>query len=137
MEHRFEKFFVNDTTIFINDSKSTNFQSVFKATTKVSNALLILHGLTKDIDYRTFQISDNVKEIILPTYMEDLKKLNNINNFKITTYTKFEELKKILFEKSNNYEFVLFSCGGSSFNEFKNYKERGEKFKELVIGILS
>ena len=27
---------------------------------------------------------------------------------------------------------VLFSCGGASFNDFKNYKERGNFFKKIV-----
>ena len=27
---------------------------------------------------------------------------------------------------------ILFSCGGASFNDFKNYEERGNYFKNLV-----
>ncbi len=27
---------------------------------------------------------------------------------------------------------VLFSCGGASFNDFKNYKDRGKFFKNIV-----
>lgn len=130
MEHRFEKFFKTDNTIFINDSKSTNFQSVYKATTKVNNALLILHGLTKGMNPKTLKVSESVKEVLLPTYMD---KSLNFKNIKVTNYTYFEELKNLIHEKSKNYEYVLFSCGGSSFNEFKNYKERGEKFKEIVM----
>ena len=40
----------------------------------------------------------------------------------------------------NNYkkfDTVLFSCGGSSFSNFKNYMERGEYFKEMIVGEIS
>jgi len=130
MEHRFEKFYEKNSTIFINDSKSTNFQSVFKATTKVTNSLLILHGLTKGIDPKTLHLSKNVKEVLVPSYMQDHLKLQNV---KYTVYTEFGDLKKLIKDKYKDYEYVLFSCGGSSFNEFKNYKERGEQFKQLVM----
>lgn len=130
MEHRFEKFFEKNSTIFINDSKSTNFQSVFKATTKVTNSLLILHGLTKGIDPRSLHLSKNVKEVLVPNYMQDYLKLQNV---KCTVYREFGDLKKLIIDKYIDYEYVLFSCGGSSFNEFKNYKERGEQFKKLVM----
>ena len=130
IEHRFEKFFVKNSTIFINDSKSTNFQSVIKATTKVTNSLLILHGLTKGIDPKTLHLSKNVKEVLVPNYMQDYLKLQNV---KCTVYREFGDLKKLIIDKYIDYEYVLFSCGGSSFNEFKNYKERGEQFKQLVM----
>jgi UDP-N-acetylmuramoylalanine--D-glutamate ligase len=133
MEHRFEKFFEKNSTIFINDSKSTNFQSVFKATTKVTNSLLILHGLTKGIDPKTLHLSKNVKEVLVPNYMQDYLKLQNV---KYTVYTEFGDLKKLINDKYKDYDYVLFSCGGSSFNEFKNYKERGEQFKQLVMETL-
>ena len=133
MEHRFEKFFEKNSTIFINDSKSTNFQSVFKATTKVTNSLLILHGLTKGIDPKTLNLSKNVKEVLVPTYMQDNL---NLENVKFTVYTEFGDLRKLINEKYKDYDYVLFSCGGSSFNEFNNYKERGEQFKKLVMELL-
>ena len=42
--------------------------------------------------------------------------------------------------KRNNYknvDTVLFSCGGSSFSNFKNYMERGEYFKKMIVGEIS
>ena len=34
-----------------------------------------------------------------------------------------------------DFDAILFSCGGSSFVDFKNYKERGEFFKKIVKNI--
>jgi len=33
------------------------------------------------------------------------------------------------------FETVLFSCGGSSFNDFENYIARGKFFKSIVKNI--
>ncbi len=60
----------------------------------------------------------------------------NLQNVKFTVYTEFGDLRKLINEKYKDYDYVLFSCGGSSFNEFKNYKERGEQFKKLVMELL-
>ncbi len=32
-------------------------------------------------------------------------------------------------------QVILFSCGGASFNDFKNYKERGNYFKDLITSM--
>ena len=47
LEHRFEHFHTKNGVKFINDSKSTNLESVNKASYKVKNCLLIMHGLLK------------------------------------------------------------------------------------------
>ncbi len=42
-----------------------------------------------------------------------------------------EKLQKII----HSGDTVLFSCGGASFNDFKNYEERGNFFKSVVSNI--
>tara|TARA_B100000085_G_C18272317_1_gene402653 strand:- start:264 stop:443 length:180 start_codon:yes stop_codon:yes gene_type:complete len=51
---------------FINDSKSTNFHSVSSASERVKNALLIMHGITKNIPTSELQLSNEIKKIIIP-----------------------------------------------------------------------
>ena len=48
-----------------------------------------------------------------------------------------ENLKKYIKNNYKNFDTVLFSCGGSSFSNFKNYMERGEYFKEMIVGEIS
>ena len=131
-EHRFELVGVHKDITYINDSKSTNFNSVSMATTKVSNAILIMHGLTKNINSKDLNISKDIKTIILP---KDMKvNLSDIQAEVIELDSIFdleEKLQKII----HSGDTVLFSCGGASFNDFKNYEERGNFFKSVVSNI--
>jgi UDP-N-acetylmuramoylalanine--D-glutamate ligase len=131
IEHRFELFHTKNGVKFINDSKSTNLESVNKASYKVKNCLLIMHGLLKGIDIKRLSLSKEVKEIMVPKNSE----FNiNSNNFLVVEYENFEDLKKYIKNNYKNFDTVLFSCGGSSFSNFKNYMERGEYFKEMIVG---
>ena len=130
--HRFELVDkVNDVT-YINDSKSTNFNSLSMATTKINNGILLLHGLTKNISSRDLKISRKVKTILVPEDMEiDLSKANA----KIIKIKSIFDIEEVLIEITKPGDTVLFSCGGASFNDFKNYQERGNFFKTVVSNI--
>ena len=131
VEHRFELFHTKNGVKFINDSKSTNLESVNKASYKVKNCLLIMHGLLKGIDIKKLSLSNEVKEIMIPKNSEfEIKS----NNFLVVEYENFEDLKKYIKRKYKNFDTVLFSCGGSSFSNFNNYMERGDYFKEMIVG---
>ena len=134
VEHRFELFHTKNGVKFINDSKSTNLESVNKASYKVKNCLLIMHGLLKGIDIKKLALSNEVREIMIPKNSEfDIKS----NNILVVEYENFEDLKKYIKNNYKNFDTVLFSCGGSSFSNFKNYMERGEFFKEMIVGEIS
>ena len=134
VEHRFELFHIKNGVKFINDSKSTNLESVNKASYKVKNCLLIMHGLLKGIDIKKLSLSNEVKEIMVPKNSEfDIKSKNVL----VLEYENFEDLKKYIKKNYKNFDTVLFSCGGSSFSNFKNYMERGEFFKEMIVGEIS
>ena len=45
------------------------------------------------------------------------------------------ELQDIVKKDFQRFETVLFSCGGSSFNDFENYIARGKFFKSIVKNI--
>jgi UDP-N-acetylmuramoylalanine--D-glutamate ligase len=131
-EHRFELVDVHKGITYINDSKSTNFNSVSMATKKINNGVLIMHGLTKNMDSKDLDISKDIKKIILPKDMQV-----NLNNTKaeIIELESIFDLEEKLEKNLHSGDTVLFSCGGSSFNDFKNYKERGKFFKLVVSNI--
>ena len=130
-EHRFELFFTKNGVEFINDSKSTNLESVNKASFKVNNCLLIMHGLSKGINTKNLKLSDEIKKILVPKNFEfDLTSYKNI----VREYESFDELKLLIQNEYKTYDTVLFSCGGSSFNDFDDYIDRGNFFKNMIKG---
>ncbi len=131
-EHRFEKVDIINGTRFINDSKSTNFHSVSSASERVNNALLIMHGITKNISTSELQLSNEIKKIIIP---EDMKLDQNLFHCEVEVIKSIFELEDIVKKDFQRFETVLFSCGGSSFNDFENYIERGKFFKSIVKNI--
>jgi len=129
IEHRFEKVKYKGNVTFINDSKATNFHAVTNAINRSKNIILILHGLTKNIPSEELHLSKDVKQIIKHSGME--LNLDTFNG-KITNYNSINEIKNIIITEMQDGDTVLFSCGGASFNDFRNYKERGKFFKKLV-----
>ncbi len=131
-EHRYEFVDKFNEITFINDSKSTNFHSVSMATTKLKNGVLVLHGLTKNISSKDLKISDKVNTILVPKDMEiDLSS----TNAKLIKLNSIFDIEKELIKIIKPGDTVLFSCGGASFNDFKNYEERGNFFKSVVLNI--
>ena len=131
-EHRYEKVDEFNDVIFINDSKSTNFNSVSMATMNINNGILIMHGLTKNITSRDLNINKGVKTILVPKDMD--VNFDNLDADVIELDSIFN-LKEVLVKIINPGDTVLFSCGGASFNDFENYEERGRFFKNIVSNI--
>ena len=130
--HRFELVDKIKDVTYINDSKSTNFNSLSMATTKINNGILLLHGLTKNISSRDLKISKKVKTILVPEDMEiDL----SMTSAKIIKIKSIFDIEQVLTEIIKPGDTVLFSCGGASFNDFKNYQERGNFFKTVVSNL--
>jgi len=131
-EHRFELVDVHNEVTYINDSKSTNFNSVSMATTKVKNGILIMHGLTKNITSNDLKISNEITKIILP---KDMKVDLNNTKAEVIELESIFDLEKELKSIVKPGDTVLFSCGGASFNDFTNYEQRGNFFKSVVLNI--
>ena len=131
-EHRFEFVESINGTNFINDSKSTNFHSMSVATSRVKNALLIMHGITKNIPEDEINISGEIKKILIPKNMSiDI----NVPDCEIVKLDSILSLETYLAAEYHNFDTVLFSCGGSSFSDFKDYKDRGLFFKKIVSNL--
>ena len=129
IEHRFENISFNDEVIYINDSKATNFHAVSSAISRVENAILILHGLTKNMPSSELKLSENIKKIIKPKDMKlEIKNYGGV----LIEIDSIYDLKNVLLKEIEKGDTVLFSCGGSSFNDFNNYEDRGQYFKKIV-----
>ena len=90
-----------------------------------------MHGLLKGIDIKRLSLSNEIKEIMIPKNSEF--EITG-DNTPVVEYKNFEDLKTYIKSNYKNFDTVLFSCGGSSFSNFKNYIERGKYFKEMIVG---
>ena len=136
LPHRYEIFLKKKNIIFINDSKATSFESSKFALASSKNIYWILGGLPKIKDKINLK---DIKKNIIKSYIIGKninffkKQLNNKINY-ITTHNLKNSIIKILqdiklFKKENNT--ILLSPSAASFDQFKNFENRGTEFKKL------
>jgi UDP-N-acetylmuramoylalanine--D-glutamate ligase len=125
---------------FYNDSKATNTHATEAAIKSFSEPItLILGGKDKGESYKNLSTSikkGNVKKVFLngessPQIAKSLKKTGYKDYVHVSNY--FEAAKLALHE---NCTACLLSPACASFDQFKNYQERGEAFKEVVTSLL-
>ena len=86
----------------------------------------------RQIPTSELQLSNEIKKIIIPN---DMNLDHNLFHCEVQVIKSIFELEDILKKDFQRFETVLFSCGGSSFNDFENYIERGEFFKSIVMNL--
>lgn len=128
---------------YYNDSKSTNVASILKAVEKMnSKTVLIVGGKDKNQDFTPFfDLVKNRKDVIKfivftgENRYELLKLSTKAEYFDVATAK--DLLSSVLIAKSlvKEGDAVLFSPGAASFDQFKNYEERGERFNYIVKGL--
>jgi len=52
----------------------------------------------------------------------------------VVQFESLEDLQQLIKENYQNFNTVLFSCGGSSFSDFDSYIDRGNYFKKMIVG---
>jgi UDP-N-acetylmuramoylalanine--D-glutamate ligase len=140
-EHRVELFLEKNNVKFYNDSKGTNPDAVKAALNSVgkdTNTLLILGGLNKGMSFEN--LKDDIKQFCKQLYLvgENKDELEDIFDgvVSIKKYDDYQSLVSEIVEDADNGEVVLLSPGCASMDMFKNYKERGDIFKNLVNSVL-
>jgi UDP-N-acetylmuramoylalanine--D-glutamate ligase len=136
LEHRLEFVREIEGVRFYNDSKGTNVGSVVKSLESFSEpVVLIAGGKDKNGDLGPLGklIQKRVKHLIL--IGEAKKRMNcELGGLTDTVLAKtMEEAVLFAHQKAKAGEVVLLSPACSSFDMFKDYKERGRIFKEAVF----
>ena len=91
-----------------------------------------MHGITKNIPEDEINISGEIKKILIPKNMGiDI----NVSDCEIVKLDSILSLETYLAAEYHKFDTVLFSCGGSSFSDFKDYKYRGLFFKKIVSNL--
>ncbi len=137
LAHRHEIFLKKNNKIFINDSKATSFQSSKFALQSNKNIFWIVGGMPKLGDkFKLGKLKNNiVKSYIVGKHMGIFKaQLNRKVDFQLSktlnnaTISIFKDIKNIVDKKIT----ILLSPASASYDQFKNFEERGNKFKILV-----
>ena len=138
LPHRQERVMLDSRAIIINDSKSTNTDSLKYALDSLSDdscTHLILMGDPSKERYDSLELSK-------PPYLYICGKHADQLSSKIIHHNKsiFQSLEETLKHISNNFLDnieILFSPGNPSGKDYKNFEERGEHFLILAKEILN
>lgn len=140
LEHRLEFVVEKSGVRYYNDSFSTNPDTTIAAIKSFTEPiLLIVGGSEKNSDYKELgQAIDesNVKTVIAigltgPRIIAEIK---NSNIEIIKNCENIEDVITVAQNKAVAGSVVVFSPASASFDWFTNYKERGKRFKNIVMG---
>ena len=137
LPHRYEIFLKNKKLKFINDSKATSFEASKYALSSNNDILWIVGGQEKKGD--KFYLK-NYKKNILKGYLIG----KNINFFQKqlrgqipyeiskTISNSVKSIFKKIKDNPNKKFTILLSPASASFDQYKNFSERGTEFKKKV-----
>lgn len=147
VEHRLELVKETEDRIkWYNDSASSSPTRTIVALNAfpTKNVILIAGGYDKNLEYEPLakpiinscksliligQTANKIKEVV---ENEQILKVG-IKNLDIYKCESLEEAVNLAKKISSKGDIVLFSPASASFDMFKNFAERGKKFKELVL----
>lgn len=137
VEHRIEFVKEVEDVAYYNDSKGTNPDAAIKGIGAMNRpTYLIGGGYDKDSDYTEWILSfqGKVRELVLiGQTKEKIAKCARENGFfDIVLLDTLEEAVFYCAKKAKKGEAVLLSPACASWGQFKNYEERGKRFKDYV-----
>ena len=138
LKYRQEIIFKSKKLTIINDSKATTFSSSASTLESLTNVYWIVGGQAKKGDKLLLSKKKckNIKAYVFGTnrnfFISKLKKFMKYESFldlKILVEKLFLEIK---LDKNKTHKIILFSPSAASFDNFKNFEERGEYFNQLI-----
>ena len=138
--HRCEVVRELDQVLYINDSKATNLDALEKALLSETRPVILIAG-GKDkgftFDSLTQLVSQRARWVVLLGEMAERISLDWRDHVPCETTGSLREAVEIAWSFARAGEVVLFSPGTSSFDMFKNYADRGDQFRSLVLALRS
>jgi UDP-N-acetylmuramoylalanine--D-glutamate ligase len=137
VEHRLEFVATIRGVDYYNDSKATNVDATIKALESFpANIHLILGGKDKGSDYSV--LNDLLRQRVKRVYTIGAAAAKIESQIKNVEVVHAETLENAL-RKANAAavpgDVVLLAPACASFDQFKNYEQRGQVFKEIVRGL--
>jgi UDP-N-acetylmuramoylalanine--D-glutamate ligase len=134
LPHRMEVVWQNEQLLFINDSKATNIAAASQALDSYEEIYWIAGGIFKEANILALDAHlKNVKHCYLVG--KDAKKFVTLLEQNQIPYTISGNIENALIEIKNTVSkgVVLLSPACASFDQWKNFEERGDAFKRLVL----
>jgi len=135
--HRLESVITMNELEFINDSKATNVDAVFYALEAMTKPVVwIVGGVDKGNDYVSLfdLVTKKVRAIVcLGTDNSRIQKAFEDKHEIIVEVRSIEEAIKVATLYGEPGDAVLLSPACASFDLFKNYIDRGNKFKAVLM----
>ncbi len=136
LPHRLELVFLNRKYCIINNSKSTNLESLVNSIKNYTNIKLILGGKAKDKKFKQLiKYKNRIKKIYLIGESSNFISKELENEISVELCNTLQNAIKNIFldiKKEKQFTNILFSPGCASFDQYKNFEERGNEFKRLV-----
>ncbi|PIE51629.1 UDP-N-acetylmuramoyl-L-alanine--D-glutamate ligase [Candidatus Fermentibacteria bacterium] len=136
--HRLENLGEHRGVQWINDSKSTNVDSLKVALESMSRKVILLAGgQEKESDYSVLSslLREKTCRIILFGSGGEALQKQWMNTVPEVVVNNLEEAVEKALEVAAAGDIVLLSPGCASFDQYRNFEERGEDFREIVGGI--
>lgn len=141
VEHRLEFVDIIDNVSYYNDSISTTPGKAIAALTSFNKKIiLIAGGSDKNLDYTPlgkYIVKASKYLILLGDTSKKIKEavLKVDKNFKIKEVSNLKEAICYSKEIAKEGDIVVMSPASASFDMYKNYKQRGKEFKEIVLNL--
>ncbi|MEI7791977.1 MAG: UDP-N-acetylmuramoyl-L-alanine--D-glutamate ligase [Candidatus Berkelbacteria bacterium] len=143
LPHRLELVREINGMKFINDSFATNPEPTIAAIESFrNNKILILGGSSKGADFHELAnkiTSENVKVVVLigreASRIKEALLDATYSGTIIDKALDFDAAVQASYDAAKEDDVIIFSPACASFDMFKNYKDRGDKFKAAVLNL--
>ncbi len=138
LPHRMEWVRELNGRTFYNDSKATTTSAVRMSVSGFDHIILLMGGRDKGLDYSELNevINKRVKYLIL--IGEAKEKIRSMIHFDEKHIFYFDDFKNAIeksYELSDAGDNIILSPACTSYDMFKNFEERGERFKQEVMNL--
>lgn len=139
LPHRFENLGRKDGILFINDSKATAIESVLSAILASASLVkqgetlhLLLGGKDKNLPWEELHLLQKNSALKFYFFGECGPLAQKQSRLQGEVFAKMAEAVSAAIKKSVVGDIILLSPGGTSFDEFKNFEDRGEAFVRQI-----
>jgi UDP-N-acetylmuramoylalanine--D-glutamate ligase len=139
LAHRLENCGTFDGILFLNDSKATSIDSVLQALNSVISDSpirpihLLIGGKDKNLPWENLAVAAKNSHVRFYFFGQVGELARHKSGIQGPIFDKLGEALQSVKTQLKKDDIVLLSPGGTSWDEFKNFEERGRYFKNWIL----